>query len=860
MEISNIFGGLSDKLSDLGKMFGLDDDKKQEFQGGGDRNKNKALERRLSIDNSYYRKSMPAPVEGSAPGISSSTNKTTLAGGAIPDTGQGVNFFGYGNTTNVNRFSEQDSQFVSTNVSSTGNVKISGFTTYKKPQSESDYGKGDPASAADASFYRNKLFTGKYGEMYKTASGGASELLSATGGLAKPLSVQIAFGSDADKIQDGVVVPDKAKPKYPIRGGRKPMSSGAPSDPLAQVKRNLPNANDTKDGSFLSKFNTEFASELYQPIGDLPYGTKLPHFFDSTGEGKWVTYSDRLKDLNVGIGQASSAKFYDDANNTQGGGIQDTKPGQSPDTQASNPSTFSQISDNPYASDDPSPLLSDPLSYKKTFQKRRLTPGVHVSPKISLDDPDGTTKRRIARTSRTDDFERQDGDSVRFSPLNPVIKEGQSVDSEIDKRIANSYHKSDGLLPNANEMPNEKSAGAPVNTTIFNLKGKLSDDGGDNNKKQFGDGGANAEAARLRTSTDKFRENYGTSLQNLGIDNQTKDNSDSYFNDVKSIDLLNMLGQASTSTAGNRSIGSDPNLGKDGSQTTGPNSSLKTYEQRLVGNPYYLYNKKVPNYSKQGQQKVTQKDDDNLRIDNFNKKSVLDASDASLDEHPDWAKEDFVPLYFHDLVNKKYIPFRSFINSLSDQSDAKYTATQYLGRADEVQIYNGFTRTMSIDFNVVAFSVDELHPMWQRINYMVGLTKPAKYTDAGFIVPPLVKFNLGDIYRNQPVIITSVSTTIPQEATWELVNNEKVNGDSEKSEYDFANGQIKKSNVKVARYPTMCTLAVSMTTMEKTAPETIQNHFGTLKKNSTGSFEYDNFNKDLTTYQEKTNAENAVAG
>ena len=46
---------------------------------------------------------------------------------------------------------------------------------------------------------------------------------------------------------------------------------------------------------------------------------------------------------------------------------------------------------------------------------------------------------------------------------------------------------------------------------------------------------------------------------------------------------------------------------------------------------------------------------------------------------------------------------------------------------------------MSIDFNVVAFSIEELLPMWQRINYTT-LTKPAKYTDNGFIIPPLVKF------------------------------------------------------------------------------------------------------------------------
>ena len=56
----------------------------------------------------------------------------------------------------------------------------------------------------------------------------------------------------------------------------------------------------------------------------------------------------------------------------------------------------------------------------------------------------------------------------------------------------------------------------------------------------------------------------------------------------------------------------------------------------------------------------------------------------------------------------------------------------------------------------------------------------------------MIKFNLGDIYRNQPIYIGSVDTSIPQEATWELINNDKSEGDVGKNEYEFANADIKK--------------------------------------------------------------------
>ena len=102
------------------------------------------------------------------------------------------------------------------------------------------------------------------------------------------------------------------------------------------------------------------------------------------------------------------------------------------------------------------------------------------------------------------------------------------------------------------------------------------------------------------------------------------------------------------------------------------------------------------------------------------------------------------------------MPFRSYINSLSDQSDAEWQQVRYVGRADNIQVYTGFTRNVSIDFTVVSFGVKELHPMWQRLNYLVGLTKPSDYTQqiendaniatGGFIIPPFLKLRLGDMY------------------------------------------------------------------------------------------------------------------
>jgi hypothetical protein len=148
----------------------------------------------------------------------------------------------------------------------------------------------------------------------------------------------------------------------------------------------------------------------------------------------------------------------------------------------------------------------------------------------------------------------------------------------------------------------------------------------------------------------------------------------------------------------------------------------------------------------------------------------------------EYSKEDsdLIKFYFHDLVNDKYIPFRATVTGLNENLNADWTAIEYIGRADKLQSYKGFSRSLSFKFNVVANSIKELLPMWQRINYLVGLTKPANYTSGNqnspsniyskFIIPPLVKFTIGDIYKNQPGVIKSIGVNIPDNCVWETLS------------------------------------------------------------------------------------------
>jgi hypothetical protein len=157
---------------------------------------------------------------------------------------------------------------------------------------------------------------------------------------------------------------------------------------------------------------------------------------------------------------------------------------------------------------------------------------------------------------------------------------------------------------------------------------------------------------------------------------------------------------------------------------------------------------------------------------------------------------DQIAFYFYDIVNQNYIPFRATITGISEGGGAEWEPLSFIGRADKVYSYSGFTRTLSFKFHIHINSISELAPTWQRINYLSTLIKPSNYTSDKvaantaqsrgtgsmsinnitnrFMIPPMVMLNIGDMYREQPVVITQVGISIPEDASWETLNEDNV--------------------------------------------------------------------------------------
>ena len=207
--------------------------------------------------------------------------------------------------------------------------------------------------------------------------------------------------------------------------------------------------------------------------------------------------------------------------------------------------------------------------------------------------------------------------------------------------------------------------------------------------------------------------------------------------------------------------------------------------------------------------------------------------------------QDLIFFYFYDLINKIYVPFRATITGLSDQHSAEWEPISYIGRADQLFLYKGFSRDVNFGFTVYANSATEMLPMWNRVNYLVGFTKPSKYTgkatvtndaatgdtsgkESRFIYPPMVTLRLGDLFYDQPCVVSSIGINIPEDANWESLRAE---------EYSYIASPTTTVNIgtKSRQLPMKVDVQVQLKLMEKRQALGSDAHYGNASYSADGT-------------------------
>jgi hypothetical protein len=130
---------------------------------------------------------------------------------------------------------------------------------------------------------------------------------------------------------------------------------------------------------------------------------------------------------------------------------------------------------------------------------------------------------------------------------------------------------------------------------------------------------------------------------------------------------------------------------------------------------------------------------------------------------------DFIPFRFEDMSGN-LIVFRAILSAITDAFTPNYAEQKYIGRPDKVYVYTGTDRLVSFTFDIYPKSDQELVRLWEKMNYLAGLTYPSWAPAAGGgagMVAPFCKLTIGDMFKDTPGYISGLTYTVQDTGTWE---------------------------------------------------------------------------------------------
>ena len=139
------------------------------------------------------------------------------------------------------------------------------------------------------------------------------------------------------------------------------------------------------------------------------------------------------------------------------------------------------------------------------------------------------------------------------------------------------------------------------------------------------------------------------------------------------------------------------------------------------------------------------------------------------DEANDFTK-DFIPFKFRDAINGKWIIFRAILGTISDTLSPEWNSERYIGRPDQVHVYQGTNRQVTFDFKVYPKTKYELITLWDKLNFLVGLTYPSYSNNR--MVPPFIYLTIGKVFDRAPGFLSGLTVTMPEDTTWEIDDEE----------------------------------------------------------------------------------------
>ena len=158
--------------------------------------------------------------------------------------------------------------------------------------------------------------------------------------------------------------------------------------------------------------------------------------------------------------------------------------------------------------------------------------------------------------------------------------------------------------------------------------------------------------------------------------------------------------------------------------------------------------------------------------------SILGAIDPLVGQLPNATNstQDFIKFFFtgpklqNGLVDAQddIMVFRAAITALDDSFNANWNPVQFIGRADPNYHYTGYSRDLSLGFDVYATTRDELKFIWRKLNALAGYTAPEYNKEDIALRAPWMRITIGDLFIQQPVVMNSLNYSYATDTSWEI--------------------------------------------------------------------------------------------
>ena len=118
--------------------------------------------------------------------------------------------------------------------------------------------------------------------------------------------------------------------------------------------------------------------------------------------------------------------------------------------------------------------------------------------------------------------------------------------------------------------------------------------------------------------------------------------------------------------------------------------------------------------------------------------------------------------------SSRVLYFRALLDSFDDSYSGSWNGTKYIGRAEDFQTYQGFSRELSVGFKIAAMTRQEMKPLYRKMTYLASATAPTYDTNGAFMRGTLAQMTVGSYIYEVPGIITSVKYSWDTQYPWEI--------------------------------------------------------------------------------------------